>query len=147
MTALESMSNNLLTHQSSKTLARLKQKNPNIFGSKPLFYRAIQLLTTSHFRASVRSYILELFDVPLTVKTAEEVLAAGEATRRTKTDASTPQPSHRKTLSVNPMLRLDSESDSEEFSDEMNRGATADGAAAKLSKEVLEPKRVIRGFL
>jgi rapamycin-insensitive companion of mTOR len=76
ITAIANLSNNLLTHTASKTLARVKQRHPTLFKSPTLFYRAIHLLCTCRYRSTVRTYVLDQFDIPLDQKSVHAILQA-----------------------------------------------------------------------
>lgn len=160
ITAIANLSNNLLTHTASKTLARIKQKHPAVFKSKGLYYRALHLLNTCRYRSTVRSYILEQFDIPLDIKAVDAILEAGQQIKRlpmsvaidtmhavpaagangeANHDEAVDVRVSRRLTTIDPMYRLDLDSDSDSTDSE------DDEAAA--SKEVFEPLVVVRGFL
>lgn len=89
--AIANLSNNLLAHTASRTLAKIKQKYPEVFKSIPVYYRVLHLLRTCHYRATVRSYIIELFEIPLDSESVKGLLEAGEKLRvNTRPPASVP---------------------------------------------------------
>lgn len=161
ITAIANLSNNLLTHTASKTLARIKQKYPAAFKSKGLYYRTLHLLNTCRYRSTVRSYILEQFDIPLDAPSVHAINEAGRQIRKmqiprkavtpesnsnvalagdSKSDAAANPRASRRLTTVEPMYRMDLDSDSESSSSSEDDEASA-------PKEVLEPVVVIRGFL
>ncbi|GAA6031289.1 hypothetical protein JCM8097_005586 [Rhodosporidiobolus ruineniae] len=100
--ALSNLSNHILATKASKTLSRLKTRHPELFSpssasisSSPsppdpaytLFYRALDMLGSHHYRLAVRKYVLELFDVPLDPASAARIAEAGEALRAAKAAA------------------------------------------------------------
>lgn len=89
ITAIANLSNNLLTHAASKSLARLRHRHPEVFKSKGVYYRALHLLQTCHYRSTVRAYILDLFDVPLSITTVREIAEAGQQIRQARRTAVT----------------------------------------------------------
>lgn len=158
ITAIANLSNNLLTHTASKTLAKIKQKHPAVFRSKGLFYRTLHLLNTCRYRSTVRSYILEQFDIPLNMASVHDILEAGRQIRQTHVqpkaatqedtdDAVTPGMqgeaasnvrSSRRMTTIDPMYRMDLDSDSDSSSSSEEESG--------VHKEVLEPLVIIRGF-
>lgn len=161
ITAIANLSNNLLTHTASKTLARIKQKHPAVFKSRGLYYRALHLLNTCRYRSTVRSYILEQFNVPLDMTSVHAILEAGQQIKRLPRpvvqEAPPPVDSadvgklednaspadvrvSRRLTTIDPMYRLDLDSDSDSTESEDDDEATA-------PKEVMEPMLVVRGFL
>jgi hypothetical protein len=155
--AVANLSNNLLTHAASKSLARIKQRHPEAFKDRSIMFRAIHLLKTCHYRSTVRTYILELFEIPFTARSVKEILAAGEAVREKKRNASVSQASeasgqrssaaneqasaralNRQTMTAMFKLDLDTDSDSSSESEDDEREIAP--------KETLEPVLVMRGF-
>lgn len=47
----------------------VRNRHPRLFASTTLFHRALRAISTNHFQAPVRRFILELFDVQLTPHT------------------------------------------------------------------------------
>lgn len=146
--AIANLSNNLLTHTASKSLARIKQRHPDTFKDYTVAYRAIHLLQTCHYRSTVRTYILELFEIPFTRTSVKALLQAGDALRDKKRTASASQASatddmpdqrvvNRQTMTAMFKLDLDTDSESSESEDEDREVAP---------KETLEPLTVLRGF-
>lgn len=160
ITAVANLSNNLLTHTASKSLARIKQKHPAVFRSKGLFYRTLHLLNTCRYRSTVRSYILEQFDVPLDTASVRDILEAGRQIRQiqVKPKVATPEAhadsplaeglqsdtgpgvrSSKRMTTIDPMYRMDLDSDSDSSSSSEEEDS--------VQKEVLEPLVIVRGFL
>lgn len=52
---------------------RLRQRHPDYFKRTDLFYCVCQYLGSYHFRAPVRKYILEIFDMRFTTELLEEL--------------------------------------------------------------------------
>lgn len=44
---------------------RIRNRHPRIFSSTTLFYRALRAISTNHFQAPVRRFIVDLFDVEI----------------------------------------------------------------------------------
>ena len=149
MIAIANLSNNLLTHAASKSLASIKRRHPEVFKSNSLYYRAIHFLGRCHYRSTVRSYILELFTVPLSPAIAKEILEAGERMRSARRQALSSQSiphangiqDNTKSFALDPMYKLNLESDSEQSS------VSDDEDRLLAPKEALEPKMVLRGFI
>lgn len=146
--AIANLSNNLLTHAASKSLARIKQRHPETFKESSVAFRAIHLLKTCHYRSTVRTYILELFDISFTAKSVKDILSAETTIREKKRNASVSQASepnghvdhkalNRQTMTA--MFKLDLDTDSESSESE-------DDEAIVAPKETLEPITVMRGF-
>ena len=146
--AIANLSNNLLTHSASKSLARIKQRHPEAFKDTSVAFRAIHLLKTCHYRSTVRTYILDLFEIPFTSANVKAILDSGEAVREKKRQASASQASvvngqseqralNRQTMPAMFKLDLDTDSESSESDDEEREIAP---------KETLEPITVMRGF-
>ena len=76
VTALLNLSNHLLATPASKTLMRLKTRQPTLFSQSSLFYRALYLLDHNHYRLPVRRYIHDLFSLDITADTLNRVTAA-----------------------------------------------------------------------
>ena len=97
----------------------------------------------------IRTHILELLDVPLSISSVKEILEAGERARiqrRNLPRAQNLSHSHdseesRKSIAMNAMykLNLDSDSDHSLASDDEDKMAAP--------KEILEPAIVLRGFV
>lgn len=49
--------------------ASVRNRHPRLFASTTLFHRALRAISTNHFQAPVRRFILDLFDVQLTPHT------------------------------------------------------------------------------
>ncbi|GAA5842816.1 hypothetical protein JCM11251_001496 [Rhodosporidiobolus azoricus] len=93
LAALANLSNHILATKASKTLARLKTRHRNLFSSPSLFYRALDMLASHHYRLATRKYVLELFDLPLDSEVASRILQAGEelkAKKRAELEAGEP---------------------------------------------------------
>ncbi|GAA5917264.1 hypothetical protein JCM5296_000314 [Sporobolomyces johnsonii] len=84
LVALANLSNHILATKASKTLARLKTRHRNLFASPALYYRALEMLASHHYRLPVRKYIIELFELPMSARNAERVVQAGEELRAKK---------------------------------------------------------------
>lgn len=50
-------------------LKKIRNRHPRLFASTTLFYRAIRSISTAHFQAPVRRFVLELFSVEITPQT------------------------------------------------------------------------------
>lgn len=50
----------------------LRKDHVHLFSSTELFYRAVQMISTNHYRAAVRNFIFDLFDVKLGASTVNE---------------------------------------------------------------------------
>jgi len=83
LTAIYNLGNNVIANAASRTLVRLKQRleSRDIFSSTPLFYRALDTISTQRYRLAVRRYILELFDIRLNADTVKALSEFGNSTR------------------------------------------------------------------
>lgn len=138
ITAIANLSNNLLTGAASKTLAKIKHKHPELFRSVPLYARALHLLNTCHYRSTVRTYIIELFHVPLTTQTVQELKAAADRARSQVRRTVSQAADDRKSVVQAYKLNVDSDTD-----DDDGTSSEEDGV---VTKEVFEPVMVVRGF-
>jgi rapamycin-insensitive companion of mTOR len=84
LTALANLSNHILATKASKTLARLKTRHHSLFASPALYYRALDMLASHHYRLTVRKYVLELFELPLDKAVAARIEQAGEELKAKK---------------------------------------------------------------
>ncbi|GAA5918699.1 hypothetical protein JCM1841_006247 [Sporobolomyces salmonicolor] len=84
LVALANLSNHILATKASKTLAKLKARHRSLFALPALYYRALEMLASHHYRLPVRKYIVELFELPMGVRNAERVVQAGEELRAKK---------------------------------------------------------------
>ncbi|TNY18128.1 Rapamycin-insensitive companion of mTOR, N-term-domain-containing protein [Rhodotorula diobovata] len=81
LTALANLSNHILATKASRTLARLKARHRTLFASPALYARASEMLASHHYRFAVRKYVIELFEVELSPRMAEQVADAAETLR------------------------------------------------------------------
>ncbi|TFY70661.1 hypothetical protein EVG20_g2351 [Dentipellis fragilis] len=67
LTAISNLSNTVIANTASRTLSKLKSKSEykTVFSSPAVFFRALDLISSSHYRLPVRRYIFDLFDVDL----------------------------------------------------------------------------------
>ncbi|BGP18107.1 hypothetical protein JCM10213v2_006158 [Rhodosporidiobolus nylandii] len=84
LSALANLSNHILATKASKALAKLKTRHRSLFSSPSLFYRALDMLASHHYRLATRKYILELLDLPLDTDVAERIARAGEELKAKK---------------------------------------------------------------
>ncbi|GAA5902766.1 TORC2 complex subunit TSC11 [Sporobolomyces salmoneus] len=84
MISLANLSNHILATKASKQLAKLKSRHRSHFASPTLYYRALDMLASHHYRQPVRKYILELFDYDFDLKKIQNLVSAGQelVTRR-----------------------------------------------------------------
>lgn len=61
---------------------RLRNKQPRYFSSLPLFHRAARMISTNHYQAPVRRFILDLFDVPLDSDTLVQLVTMEQKSLR-----------------------------------------------------------------
>jgi len=78
LAAFANLSNHILATKASKLLAKLKSRHRDLFTSPSLYYRALEMIASYHYRQPVRRYIIELFDVALDDAKAAEIAKAGE---------------------------------------------------------------------
>lgn len=65
MHMISNLSNYVLAAGAMNNLKRVRTRHPRMFSSTTLFYRAMRAISTNHFQAPVRRFILDLFDVEL----------------------------------------------------------------------------------
>ncbi|ODO05811.1 hypothetical protein I350_04872 [Cryptococcus amylolentus CBS 6273] len=63
--SISKLSNYVLAAGAMNNLKRIRTRHPKYFSSVTLFHRALQTISTNHFQAPVRRFILELFEVKL----------------------------------------------------------------------------------
>ncbi|CED82219.1 ste16 protein [Phaffia rhodozyma] len=69
LSAIGNLSNHVQASASFSILSRLKRTHRDLFSSIPLFYRALHILSSTHFRLPIRRFIFDLFDIPMTPST------------------------------------------------------------------------------
>lgn len=70
---------------------RLRTKQPEYFKRVDLFYAVCQLLGSYHFKAPVRKYILEIFDMRFTPELLQQLDEVGNATEAPPSDGAKQQ--------------------------------------------------------
>lgn len=65
MHMISNLSNYVLAAGAMNNLKRVRNRHPRMFSSTTLFHRAMRAVSTNHFQAPVRRFILDLFDVEL----------------------------------------------------------------------------------
>lgn len=139
--AFANLSNHILATKASKALARLKSRHRELFSSPSLYYRVLEMLSTYHYRLAVRRYVLELFDISLDDRTAQEISAAGEDLLARSVEGEDQQAWA--LPSVAGALMMDGiEGD---FTDDEE--SSPDEGAAPIPLQVLNPLLTVRGFL
>lgn len=160
LTALANLSNHILATKASKALARLKSRHRSLFTSPGLYYRALEMLASHHYRLAVRKYVLELFEVPLDKEVAGRIELAGEELRRRKSRAvGEGAYGQREAESLSRGYDVDvgeeggrsrgvegevTEDDDESSGDEADDD---DGESSKIPLQVLTPLVTVKGFL
>lgn len=61
---------------------RIRNKQPRYFSSLSLFHRAARRISSNHYQAPVRRFILDLFDVPLDTDTLGQLVTAEQKALR-----------------------------------------------------------------
>lgn len=78
--AISKLSNHLVANSASRTLARIRSQQPELFLQPSLYFRALWLLDHTHYRLSVRRYVFELFSsFALTSVSVHDIGRAGAA--------------------------------------------------------------------
>jgi len=65
MTSIANLGNYVLAPSAMNNLKRIRNRHPRYFTSVTLFHRALRIISTNHYLAPVRRFILDLFDVKL----------------------------------------------------------------------------------
>ncbi|OWZ28826.1 sterility protein Ste20 [Cryptococcus neoformans c8] len=65
MTSIANLSNYVLAAGAMNNLKRIRTRHPKYFSSITLFHRALRTISTNHFQAPVRRFILDLFELKL----------------------------------------------------------------------------------
>ena len=55
-------------------MSRIRNRQPHFFSSLPLWHRAARMISTNHYQAPVRRFILDLFDIPIDPETLSELM-------------------------------------------------------------------------
>ncbi|GAA5961649.1 hypothetical protein JCM3765_000463 [Sporobolomyces pararoseus] len=92
LVSLANLSNHILATKASKQLAKLKSRHRSHFSSPSLYYRAIDMLSSHHYRQPVRKYILELFDYDLDPHNVDQLVSAGQELVRRKLEQELKEP-------------------------------------------------------
>ncbi|WVQ77136.1 hypothetical protein IAR50_006819 [Cryptococcus sp. DSM 104548] len=99
--SISKLSNYVLAAGAMNNLKRIRTRHPRYFSSITLFHRALRAVSTNHFQAPVRRFILELFNVNMDRHTLVQlagletnVWRTRESERRAQAIA-TPEPGNR----------------------------------------------------
>ncbi|WVF67846.1 hypothetical protein IAT40_002607 [Kwoniella sp. CBS 6097] len=65
MTSIANLSNYVLAAGAMNNLKRIRNRHPRYFSSITLFHRALRSISTNHYQAPVRRFILDLFELKL----------------------------------------------------------------------------------
>ncbi|TXT05984.1 hypothetical protein VHUM_03745 [Vanrija humicola] len=65
MGMISKLSNYVLAAGAMNNLKRVRNRHPRLFHSVTFFHRALRAISTNHFQAPVRKFILDLFDVQI----------------------------------------------------------------------------------
>jgi len=117
MTYIANLSNYVLAAGAMNNLKRVRNRHPRYFASITLFHRAIRTISTNHYQAPVRRFILDLFDVKLTPDTLLQLRLLEQQTYapRQEDDSHNHRQVHGEKLEEGPA----------ESSDEAHRGRSA----------------------
>lgn len=167
---LADLSNHILANNASKNLSKLKIQHRESFSDMHTYRNALKLLEHYSFRLPVRRFIIELFDVPLSMATYETMRhidqeeAVKEATRKSSGSRepskesrgadSLDSPSQLRTMSIRSLSapsvpgiqfghRLSAVFDDSD--DEIEDGSAV--LQDEKPKELLEPQNTVRGFV
>ncbi|WVR08773.1 hypothetical protein IAU60_005831 [Kwoniella sp. DSM 27419] len=69
MTSIANLSNYVLAAGAMNNLKRIRTRHPRYFSSITLFHRALRSISTNHYQAPVRRFILDLFEIKLEEET------------------------------------------------------------------------------
>ncbi|GAA5937590.1 TORC2 complex subunit TSC11 [Sporobolomyces koalae] len=78
LVCLANLSNHILATKASKQLAKLKSRHRSHFASPALYYRALDMLASHHYRQPVRTFIVDLFDYDFDAESATRLVLAGD---------------------------------------------------------------------
>jgi rapamycin-insensitive companion of mTOR len=143
LTALANLSNHILATKASKTLARLKTRHHSLFASPALYYRALDMLASHHYRLTVRKYVLELFELPLDKAVAARIEQAGEELKAKKRAYASVALNGGGGTNGHGGLGLEGEVTED---DDESSGGEDDGESA-IPLQVLTPLVTVKGFL
>ncbi|CAD6567983.1 MAG: hypothetical protein TREMPRED_004194 [Tremellales sp. Tagirdzhanova-0007] len=65
MTLIANLSNYVIAASAMNNLKRIRNRHPRYFASITLVHRAIRMISTNHYTAQVRRFILDLFEISL----------------------------------------------------------------------------------
>ncbi|KAK1923142.1 Rapamycin-insensitive companion of mTOR, middle domain-containing protein [Papiliotrema laurentii] len=82
MTAIANLSNYVLAAGAMNNLKRIRNRQPRYFSSLPLFHRAARMISTNHYQAPVRRFVLDLFNIPLDMETLDEMVRLEQVSLR-----------------------------------------------------------------
>ncbi|KAK4705182.1 rapamycin-insensitive companion of mTOR, partial [Phenoliferia sp. Uapishka_3] len=138
--AFANLSNHILATKASKALARLKLRHRELFSSPSLYYRVLEMLSTYHYRLAIRRYVLDLFDISLDDRSAQEISAAGE-----ELVARNAEDEDRQTWALPAVASAILDPIDGDFTDD-DESSLEEGAAV-IPLQVLNPLLVVKGFL
>ncbi|WRT70894.1 uncharacterized protein IL334_007893 [Kwoniella shivajii] len=82
MTSIANLSNYVLAAGAMNNLKRIRNRHPRYFSSITLFHRALRSISTNHYQAPVRRFILDLFEIKLESESLTQLAGVGMMSRR-----------------------------------------------------------------
>ena len=160
---LANLSNHILATKASKQLAKLKSRHRSHFSSPSLYYRALDMLSSHHYRQPVRKYIVELFDLDLSLENSRRINQAGAELRSRKLEQDLNGPSTPSQPQANGMIGLKTPKWAAsgvsgmmnggvggiegEITEDDDQSSVDEGEMTKIPLKVLTPLLTVRGFL
>ncbi|WVQ86186.1 hypothetical protein IAT38_008354 [Cryptococcus sp. DSM 104549] len=83
MTSIANLSNYVLAAGAMNNLKRIRNRHPRYFSSITLFHRALRCISTNHYQAPVRRFILDLFEIKLQRETLIQLTSIEASNWRT----------------------------------------------------------------
>ncbi|WWC72760.1 uncharacterized protein I206_106724 [Kwoniella pini CBS 10737] len=86
MTSIANLSNYVLAAGAMNNLKRTRNRHPRYFSSITLFHRALRSVSTNHYQAPVRRFILDLFEIKLEPETLTQLAGVESMSWRSGTN-------------------------------------------------------------
>ncbi|WWD20882.1 hypothetical protein CI109_105359 [Kwoniella shandongensis] len=82
MTSIANLSNYVLAAGAMNNLKKIRNRHPRYFSSITLFHRALLSISSNHYQAPVRRFILDLFEIKLEPETLTQLIGIEELAYR-----------------------------------------------------------------
>ena len=85
--AIANLSNFVLAAGAMNNLKRIRNRSPRHFSSLVLFHRALRLISSNHYQAPVRRFVLDLFQIKITADTVAQLVRLERESLSSRTES------------------------------------------------------------